>query len=44
MENLNKNFKNSKPRVQFYWFLQKKECIWENIIFIYLFIFFGHSI
>ena len=21
------NFKNSKPRVQFYWFLYKKECI-----------------
>ena len=27
------NFKNSKPRVQFYWFLQKKDCIWENINF-----------
>ena len=25
------NFKNNKPKVQFYWFFIKKECI-ENII------------
>ena len=25
--NNHENFKNSKPRVQFYWFLLKKDCI-----------------
>ena len=24
------NFKNGKPRIQFYWFLHRKECICQN--------------
>ena len=25
------NFRNSKPRVEFYWFLYKKECITDKL-------------